>query len=58
MTQDEEAWNSSGMNPRQREHAEKHYRRVLHILTANVKYVKMLGVWLKRPNSSSGAVRR
>lgn len=49
MTQDEEAWNSSGMNPRQREHAEKHYRRLLHILTANVKYVKMLGVWLKRP---------
>lgn len=58
MTQDEEAWNSSGMNPRQREHGGKHYRRLLHILTANAKYVKMLRVWLKRSNSSSGALRR
>lgn len=58
MTQDEEAWNTSGMNLRQREHAGKHYRRLLHTLTTNVKRVKMLRVWLKRSNSTSGAVRR
>lgn len=58
MTQEEEAWNSSGMNPRQRDHAGKHYRRLLHILTTSAKYVKILRVWLKGSNSSSGAVRR
>lgn len=58
MTQEEEAWNSSGMNPRQRDHAGKHYRRLLHILTTSAKYVQILRVWLKGSNRSSGAVRR
>lgn len=58
MTQDEETWNSSGIYPRQRQHAGKRYRRLVHILTTNAKYVMMLRVWLKRSNSSSGAVRR
>lgn len=56
--QEEEAWNRSGMNPKQREHTGKDCRRLLRIPSTNAKYVKMLRVCLKRSNSSSGAVRR
>lgn len=55
--QEEEAWNRSGMNPKQREHAGKDYRRLLHNPSANTKCVKMLRMYLKRSNNSLRAVR-
>lgn len=58
MTEEEEAWNRNGINPKRREHAGKDYRSLLHIPSTNAKYVKLPRVWLKRSNSSSGAVRR
>lgn len=45
IAQEEEAWNRSGMQWKQREHTGRDYRRLLHSLNGTARYVKTIGGW-------------